>query len=71
MIALIAGGFGKATFEAYSPDGGCSLNLPIYARNTLTPTLGFINGKITYCPSTYDNRFNKRAMKTFLLVLTC
>ncbi len=50
-VALLAGGNGVFSMEAYSPGGGCSLplgNVPQEIWN-YAPILGYINGKITYC----------------------
>ncbi len=65
MIAYVAGGNGFNIAEAYSPNGGCSLSMGTGPLGNLNPILGFINGKLTYCGSYMDNRFQSLLKHNF------
>jgi hypothetical protein len=43
--------------EIYSPGGGCSQTFGNVPVGNLASIVGWINGKITYCSTVFDNRF--------------
>jgi hypothetical protein len=67
MVAYIAGGNGVNAAEAYSPNGGCSLPMGNGPLGNLNPILGFINGKLTFCGSYMDNRFQSLLKQIFVI----
>ncbi len=58
MVTIVAGGYKSFLIEIYSPNGGCSRSLGNTPLINYSPSMGVINGKLTYCSGYLNNRFS-------------